>query len=40
MLMVAVLPEAARPRRLVATPGSEAGVKATLPSIAEVAVAA
>ena len=40
MLMVEELPEAARPRRLVATPGRVAGTKATVPSRAEVAVAA
>ena len=39
MLTVAVLPVTARPRRLVATPGREAGVKVTVPSRAEVAVA-
>jgi hypothetical protein len=39
-LIVEVLPEAARPRRLVATPGRDAGVKATVPSRVEVAVAA
>ena len=32
MLTVAVLPVAARPSRLVATPGSDAGVKVTVPS--------
>ena len=38
--MVEVLPEAARPKRLVATPERVAGVKETVPSRAEVAVAA
>jgi hypothetical protein len=38
MFTVAVLPEAERPRRLVATPGSDAGKKMTAPSTAEVAV--
>jgi hypothetical protein len=38
-LRVEVLPEAASPMRLVATPGSDAGVKVTAPSIAEVAEA-
>lgn len=37
---VAVFPEAARPRKLVATPGSETGENVTEPSMAEVAVAA
>lgn len=35
---LAVFPEAARPRRLVAMPGSDAGMKMTVPSMAEVAV--
>jgi hypothetical protein len=39
MGMVEVLPEAARPKRLVATPERVAGVKETVPSRAEVAVA-
>jgi hypothetical protein len=39
MLKVGVLPEAARPSRSVATPGMVAGVKVTVPSRAEVAVA-
>jgi hypothetical protein len=38
-LMVEVLPLAATPSRLVATPGRVAGVNATVPSRAEVAVA-
>ncbi|HUV68012.1 MAG TPA: hypothetical protein VMW15_00015 [Terracidiphilus sp.] len=36
--MVAVLPEAARPVRLVATPGRVAGAKVTVPERSEVAV--
>ena len=40
MLRLAELPVTARPRRLVATPGSDAGVKLTEPSIADEAVAA
>ena len=40
MLTLAVLPVTARASRLVATPGSDAGVKVTVPSRAEVAVAA
>ena len=35
---VAEFPEAARPRRLVATPDSDVGIKVTVPSTAEVAV--
>ena len=40
MLTVDVLPEAARPTRLVATPGNDAGAKTTEPSTAEVEVEA
>ena len=40
MLTVEVLPEAARPTRLVAMPGIDAGAKTTEPSTAEVAVEA
>ena len=36
--MVEVLPEAARPVRFVATPWIVAGVKATVPSRADVAI--
>ena len=39
MLTVEVLPEAARPWRFVATLGNDAGVKATVPSMAVVAMA-
>ena len=38
MLTVLELPVAARPSRLVATPGIDAGAKVTVPSRAEVAV--
>ena len=37
-LSMLVFPVAAKPKRFVGTPGSEAGVKVTVPSIAEVAV--
>ncbi len=40
MLTVAVEPDAARPRRSVATPGNKTGRNVTEPSIAEVAAAA
>ena len=39
MLALPALPVTARPTRLVATPGNDAGAKVTLPSRAEVAVA-
>lgn len=38
ILTAAVLPVAATPSRLVATPGMDAGVKVTVPSMADVAV--